>query len=61
MDDICYAVKDENGFYWCGYNKWENQIRKAKLFHSLKYANEVVIRYQNKNPITVKVRITEES
>lgn len=61
MDDICYAVKDENGFYWCGYNKWENQIRKAKLFHSLKYANEIVIRYQNKNPITVKVRIMEES
>lgn len=61
MDDICYAVKDENGFYWCGYNEWENQIRKAKLFHSLKYANEIVVRYHNKNPIIVKVRIMEES
>lgn len=59
MDDICYAVKDENGGYWTGYNFFSSQIRKAKLFHSLKYANEVIKRFPEKNPVVVNVRIME--
>lgn len=61
MDDICYAVKDENGFYWCGYNKWDKQIRKAKLFHSWKYAvaTRDCPRGTSGGAKIVKVRISE--
>lgn len=41
MDDLCFAVKDENGFYYCGLKQWDKQIRKAQLFHSFKYAKDV--------------------
>ena len=37
-DDICFAIKDENGYFYCGLNKWDKQLRKAQLFHSFKYA-----------------------
>lgn len=41
MDDICFAIKDENGLYYCGLKKWDKQLRKAQLFHSFKYAAAV--------------------
>lgn len=40
MDDLCFAIKDDNGFYYCGLNKWDKQLRKAQLFHSFKWAKE---------------------
>lgn len=59
MNDICYAVKFNNCCYWTGYNSYDKQIRKAKLFHSIKYANEVVKRYPQFNPEVIKVEIRE--
>lgn len=41
MDDICFAIKDENGYYYCGLKKWDKQLRKAQLFHSIKHAAAV--------------------
>ena len=40
MDDFCFAIKNENGFYYCGLKKWDKQIRKAKIYTSIKYAQE---------------------
>lgn len=60
MDDMFYAVKSAAGYYWEGYNKWDKQLRKAKLFTSIKYANEVVERFGRKAPEIVKVKILEE-
>lgn len=54
-----FAVKSNDGSYWTGYNQWDKQIRKAKFFVSIKYANEVVKRYQEQNPKIVKVEIRE--
>lgn len=59
MNDFFFAVKSNDGSYWTGYNQWDKQIRKAKLFVSMKYANEVVKRYQEYNPKIVKVEIRE--
>ena len=39
-NDLFYAVKDSNGYYYIGYNRWDKQIRKAVLYRSLKYAKE---------------------
>ena len=35
-----YVVKFNNGLYWCGYNTADKQIRKAKIYTSIKYAQE---------------------
>lgn len=61
MDDICFAVKDEDGFYWRGINKWDKQLRKAQLFHSWKWAAEVrENKGRDRGAKIVRVRITEE-
>ena len=40
-DKKMYVVKFNNGLYWCGYNTADKQIRKAKIYTSIKYAREV--------------------
>lgn len=54
-----FAVKSNDGSYWIGYDQWDKQIRKAKLFVSLKYAHAVVKRYPKLTPKIVKVEIRE--
>ena len=27
-DDFAFAVKDREGYYFIGYNKWDKQLRK---------------------------------
>ena len=39
-DKKMYVVKFDNGLYWCGYNKVSDQIRKARIYNSTKYARE---------------------
>ena len=60
-DDICFAIKDENEYFYCGLNKWDKQLRKAQLFHSFKYA--IYVRDSDKRAAVgtkiVKVRIFE--
>ena len=58
-NEFFFAMKSNDGSYWTGCNQWDKQIRKAKLFVSIKYANEVVKRYQERNPKIVKVEIRE--
>lgn len=48
---------EDDGTYWCGLNTWDKQLRKAKVFHSLKYANEVAERYKELKLRNVEVRI----
>lgn len=61
MDDICLAIKNESGFYYCGLKKWDKQLRKAQLFHSFKYAAAVRdnLDYAAEGLRIVKVRIFE--
>lgn len=35
-----YVIKFNNGLYWCGYNTADKQIRKARIYNSIKYARE---------------------
>jgi hypothetical protein len=59
--DNTFAVKDRDGFYFIGYNKWDKQIRKAKLYHSYKYAKETCddIRFIERDTYIVRVDICE--
>ena len=43
--------------YWCSYNTWSDQLRKATIFHSTKYANEVHKRFKELRLKNVEVRM----
>ena len=61
INDFAYAIKDKNGFYYIGYNQWDKQLRKAKLYHSIFYANQIKEdnRFINRELSIVKVSIEE--
>ena len=48
---------EDNEKYWCSYNTWSYQLRKATIFHSTKYANEVHKRYKELRLKNVEVRM----
>ena len=58
MPKKMYVVQSENGGFWCGMNSWDVQLRKAQIFHSLKYAGDVVKRFKQYNPQIVEVSLT---
>ena len=44
--DKGYVIKNEyNGLYWCGLKQWDKQLRKAKIYHSEKYATDAIKQY----------------
>lgn len=57
--DISYAIKSKDGLYYCGLKVWDRQVRKAKLYHDDKHAENVRKEYPDIDTIIVKVR-TEE-
>ena len=61
INDFTYAIKDKNGFYYIGYNQWDKQLRKAKLYHSIFYANQIKEdnKFIGREPFIVKVTIEE--
>lgn len=61
INDFAYAIKDKNGFYYIGHNQWDKQLRKAKLYHSYKFAKDIKedIKFILREPTIVKIRITE--
>lgn len=59
-NDLVWAVKDIDGSYFCGNNKWDKQIRKAQLYRSEKYALAAAnSMFRVGKPTVVKVRIFE--
>lgn len=48
---------EDDSTYWCGLNTWDKQLRKAKIFHSLKYVEEVYKRHKGCNLKTLEIRI----
>lgn len=59
--DAVYAVKDKDGNYYCGYNAWDPQIRKAKFYHWLSKAEEMRDdrRFVERKASIVKAQIVE--
>lgn len=60
----CYAIKDNRGVYWCGLNYWDKQLRKAKLYNSIKWATEVMkdrkLKDRTLNIVKVEIHEVEE-
>ncbi len=61
-----YVVQFNDSTYWCGYNTVDKQIRKAKIYTSLKYAKEAgdrALEYLNKDSykiLKVELNVTGE-
>lgn len=59
--DTGFAIKNKNGNYYTGYNNWDEQLRKAKIYHDIKYAKQICEdkRFIDKNPYIVNVTTLE--
>lgn len=44
--------------YWCNLNTWSPCIRKAEIYHSMSYVNDVIKKFPHKNLKTATVTIT---
>ena len=53
-----FVVRSTDGRYWCGQNLWDLQLRKAQIFTSLRYAQDVVSRYARVDPKIYPVTMT---
>lgn len=56
-----FAIKDQDNFYYCGYNHWDNQLRKATLYSSYDMAVKCRDdkRFIDRKPYIVGVEIQE--
>lgn len=56
------VIKDSNGFYYTGYNAWSNQLRKAKIYHKRRYAEDIVNakRFSDRKMSIVPIEISEK-
>lgn len=52
-----YVIQAEDGMFFCGMRYWDKQIRKAKIYHSLTYAKDVVDAYEESNCRIVEVSL----
>ena len=39
-DNKLYVIQFDNGSFWCGYNHYGPQLRKARIYTSHKMAND---------------------
>ena len=63
--DSGYVIKTTTGAYYCGYSNIDKQLRKAKIYHSLQYAQAAMkslkesVQFRNFEFILVKVKVLE--
>lgn len=63
MHDGGIVILDtENNTYYCGLNTWDKQLRKAKIYHQNKWADDVIKDYNKKGKskltkITVSINV----
>lgn len=65
--DKGFVIKDANGFYFTGYNNWDEQLRKARIYHSEKMAETSmndnrphIKQHEGKRLVAIEIREIEE-
>lgn len=56
-DKKMYVIRTSEGLFWCGYKYFDKQLRKAKIYHSLKFAQEIVDQYADLKPEILEVAL----
>lgn len=66
MTDKGIVLKNSDGLYFCGLRTYDKQLRKAKIYHSAKYADAAIEDIKNdpkswikKDFVKVNVKIKE--
>jgi hypothetical protein len=61
MEQLYYAIKDENGEYYYGYIHWGEQLRKAQFYSTYEVAaqSQDSIRWMDRDTRIVRIRIEE--
>lgn len=60
MEDTGIVIKDmKTNEYYAGFNNWDKQLRKAKIYHSKRYANDVLVdsRFSNRKLVLINIII----
>lgn len=52
-----YVVQADDGMFYCGMKYWDKQLRKAKIYHSLDFAEDVCKAYEECNCKIVEVSL----
>lgn len=56
--DEGFVIVDSNtNEYYCGLRQWNKQLRQAKIYHAMRYVDDVKNEYKNKNLTVYKVRV----
>ena len=53
-----YVIQADDGLFYCGMRYWDNQLRKAKIYHSLSFAKDVVDAYEECNCKILEVSLS---
>lgn len=53
---VIYDVNTKQ--YWCNQNSWSPLLRKAEIYHSMHYVDQVIKKFPNKNLETAIVTIS---
>lgn len=50
-----YVIQTDDGLFYCGMRYWDKQLRKAKIYHSLAFARDIVKAYGECNCKVIEV------
>lgn len=50
-----YVIQADDGMFYCGLKYWDKQLRKAKIYHSLAFARDIVNAYEKCNCKIIEV------
>lgn len=57
MPKKMYVIQADDGMFYCGMRYWDKQLRKAKIYHSLSFAEDVVKSYDECNCKIIEVSL----
>ena len=58
MPKKMYVVQADDGMFYCGMKYWDKQIRKAKIYHSMAFAEYIAKAYEECNCKILEVSLT---
>lgn len=60
MAKTMYVVQSDDEMFYCGMRHWDKQLRKAKIYHSWDYADDIVSDYKERNCKIIEVSLAIE-
>lgn len=55
-----YVVQSDDEMFYCGMRHWDKQLRKARIYHSWDYADDIASDYKERNCKIIEVSLAIE-